>query len=416
MKYSLLFFLALFVGSLSSCVDEKPKDEQIIPNLRTLQDYEKDLASSSSAFAIDLYQQLSKSEQPNLFFSPYSIQQALSMAMNGNKGEVLHEYLHLLNFENTSLEEANRANHELTQFLKEVDPKVKLNIANGIWYKKSLSVKAAFQHTMQSQYLAALSQLDMKSTGAADIINKWIEDQTENLIKDMLDQVDTDAVMYLVNAIYFKGNWKFQFDKNQTKKETFHINASQSTLVDMMGIDQAAGFLTFKDEGLTYIEIPYSTGQYSMGILLPDHYGLEQIESQLTLAQLAQYRENARERNIILKMPKFKMRQKINNMKDDLKAMGLVTPFEFDEKNFTELFDTPTDLLKISRVIHDALIEVDETGTAAAAATVVEIVELTSAIPGPTSITIDRPFVFFIQEKHSGAILFMGKLTDPSQL
>jgi len=414
MKYSFLLLFAL-VFSITSCMDEKPKDDQIVANLRTLQDYEKDLAASSSAFTIDLYHQLSKGDNPNLFFSPYSIQQALSMTMNGNKGEVLQEYLTLLNFENTSLEDANLANQQLTQFLKEVDPKVRLSIANGIWYKKSLSVKAAFQQTMQNQYLAALSQLDMNDPNSANVINEWIEDQTENLIKDMIDKVNADAVMYLVNAIYFKGDWKYQFDAKKTEKEPFYINASQTALVDMMNLDQPGGFNTFKDDNLTYIEVPYSTGQYSMGIILPDNFNLAEIEGQLTLSQLSHYRENVTERNVILKMPKFKMQQKIKNMKDDLKAMGLVTPFEFDERNFTELFDTPTDLLKISRVIHDALIEVDEKGTEAAAATVVEI-ELTSAPSGPTYITIDKPFLFFIQEKHSGAILFMGKLGDPSLL
>ncbi len=412
--YTIIFILFL---ALTSCLNEDSENKTIVPNLRVLNDYEKDLANSSNNFAIDLYLQLKKSENPNLFFSPFSIQQALSMTMNGNKGEVLEEYKKLLGLENTSLEEANNANHKLTQFLKEVDPKVSLNIANGIWYREGQSVKAAFQQTMQMQYLAALSTLDMKDPNSAEIINQWIEKNTNNLIKDMIDQVRPDAVMYLVNAIYFYGDWKYQFDKNNTSKAPFHTNPNESHQVDMMSLSDPADINYFKSDNLTYLEIPYSTGQYSMGIILPDGHNLAAIENEFSLSQIDHWKGNLQRSAAIIKMPKFKMRQKINNLRDDLEAMGLVTPFYFDDRNFTELFDTPTNSLKISRVIHDALIEVDEKGTEAAAATVVEIIELTAAPnPTPQVITLDRPFIFFIQEKHSGAILFMGKLSDPSIL
>ncbi|UCS95585.1 serpin family protein [Echinicola marina] len=411
------YYFSIFVIflALTSCMNGDPENAPLAPKLRVLKDYEKDLANSSSNFAIDLYLQLKKSGNPNLFFSPFSIQQALSMTMNGNKGEVLEEYKELLGFENTSLEEANNANHELTQFLKEVDSKVTLNIANGIWYREGLSVKAAFQQTMQKQYLAALSTLDMKDPNSAEIINQWIEKNTNNLIKDMIDQVRPDAVMYLVNAIYFYGDWKYQFDQNLTSKAPFHTSPSESHQVDMMSLSDPADINYFKSDNLTYLEIPYSTGQYSMGIILPDGPNLAAIENELSLSQIDHWKENLHPSAAIIKMPKFKMRQKINNLRDDLEAMGLVTPFYFDNRNFTELFDSHTDPLKISRVIHDALIDVDEKGTEAAAATVVEI-ELTAANPTPLIISMDRPFIFFIQEKHSGAILFMGKLSDPSIL
>lgn len=153
-----------------------------------------------------------------------------------------------------------------------------------------------------------------------------------------------------------------------------------------------------------------------MGILLPSGQDLQAIEEELTTDNLALWRSQATEKNFLLEMPKFKLKYKMENMKEDLKVMGLQIPFEFDSRNFTEIFDNPTDLLKISRVIHDAVIEVDEKGSEAAAATIVEVVELTSLPSGPQTITLDRPFVFFIQEKHSGAILFLGKLVDPSVL
>ncbi|GGF17308.1 serpin [Echinicola rosea] len=397
-------------------MDGDPQDRDIQPNLRTLTAEEQSLATYSGDFAIDLYLKLKNHDDTNLFFSPFSIQQALSMTMNGNKGTVIEEYIQTLRYDNLTADQANIANEGLTQFLQEVDPKVTFKIANGIWYKESLTVKEAFQQIVQQHYFAALSGLNMANPNSVDIINSWIEAHTNNLIQNMLDYIHKDAVMYLVNAIYFKGDWKYQFKKGATVKAPFHVDEHTIVNVDMMNTQEPANLNYHKPEHLTYLEIPYSTGQYSMGVLLPDEPNLDQVEELLNSENLLQWRNAARERTIILHMPKFNMHKKIGNLKEDLKALGLVTPFEFDEQNFTELFDTPTDDLKISRVIHDAMIEVDEKGTEAAAATIVEAIATSAAPVGPPIIKLDKPFLFFIQEKHSGAILFIGKLSDPSLL
>ncbi|QDH79492.1 serpin family protein [Echinicola soli] len=410
------YFFLLMTASTVGCIDSEPKDKEILPNLRTLTDEEQSLASYSGDFAIDLYLQLRNHDDTNLFFSPYSIQQALSMTMNGNKGTVLEEYLQALRYDNLTIDQANMANKGLTQFLQEVDPKVTFNVANGIWYKENLTVKEAFQEIVQQHYFAALSGLNMANPNSVDIINNWIEDHTNNLIQNMLDKIHDDAVMYLVNAIYFKGDWKYQFEKSATEQAPFHVDEQTTVNVDMMRTQEPADFRYLKSDHLTYLEIPYSTGQYSMGILLPDDLNLDKVEEQLNAENLLRWRTAARERALFLQMPKFKLRKKIDNLKEDLQALGLVTPFKFDPRNFTELFDTPTDYLKINRVIHDALIEVDEKGTEAAAATVVEIIEVTAGPSTPLNIKLNRPFLFFIQEKHSGTILFIGKLGDPSLL
>src|SRR5690606_10678534 len=386
------------------------------PNLRTLQEHEIQTVNASSDFAVDLFHQLSKSTDVNQFYSPYSIHVALSMAMNGNEGEALEEYLNVLRFEGQSLEEANSGAKELTEFLLQVDPKVRLAIANAIWYRQDYQVKVPFKTMAEEYYDAEVAGIDVFNPKSVDIINGWIEQQTQGLIKDMLDRVPTDAVMYLVNAIYYKADWKYQFDRAKTQKEPFHISPERQVSVDMMSLKEAATVRAFQGQGFQYLEIPYSTGQYSMGVLLPDDYDLAAVEEQFTSENLYAWRNQARETSVILKMPKFKLKQKIDNLKEDLMEMGLRIPFGFDGRNFTLLFDNPTDDLKISRVIHDAVIEVDEKGSEAAAATIVEVVELTSMPPGPKVLALDRPFIFFIQEKHSGAILFIGKLGDPSLL
>jgi serpin B len=154
-----------------------------------------------------------------------------------------------------------------------------------------------------------------------------------------------------------------------------------------------------------------------MGILINDSGDLSQLSQHFTIDNLNEWRNNSKDVNLILKMPKFKIEYRIDNLSSDLQAMGLVRPFSFHRDNFTQLFSNPTSSLKIDRVIHQALIEVDEKGTEAAAATIVEVVEVVSLPPNKTPVIfpLDRPFIFFIQEKHSGAILFMGKLENPME-
>lgn len=407
----LFSFGALFFACVPS-EEIKPAEA----NLRTLATYEKELANSSTKFALDLFAQLNDPEEANQFYSPYSIHQALSMTMNGNEGEVLQEFLDLLRYEGMSMEDANRGSKELTEFLLQVDPKVKLAVANAIWYKQEYQVQVPFKNTAREYFNAEIAGLDMLNPNSVNIINNWIAQKTNNLIKDMLDGIPSNAVMYLVNAIYYKADWKYQFVASKTKKENFYPNPGNPVLVDMMDLDKASAFRSYFGDGYHYFEIPNSTGQYSMGILYNHQGDLDEVSQYLNLGNIEMWRKNSSEQNFILKMPKFKMKHKMANMKDDLMALGLVKPFSFDPDNFTKLFSNPTDDLKISRVIHDAIIEVDEKGTEAAAATIVEVVERVSMPSGPRIVVLDKPFIFFIQEKHSGAILFMGKLGDPSKL
>src|SRR5690606_23731810 len=409
-----IFILSIWVASVSC----SPEGEQapLEPNLRTLEIHETKTVNATTEFAIDLFHQLNKSGRINQFYSPYSIHMALSMTMNGNEGEVFEEFLNFLRVEDQTRDEANKGAKELTEFLLEVDPRVQLALANAIWYRQDYQVQAAFKKLSEQFYNAEVAGIDVADPKSVRIINDWIENQTQGRIKNMLDQIPADAVMYLVNAIYYKADWRYPFDAAKTAKEAFHTSAHQHVSVDMMTLKEVAPIRIFQNDVFQYIDIPYSTGQYSMCVLLPHDYDLSVVEDHFTSGNLSLWRSQAVEQNIILKMPKFKLKQKIENLRDDLIEMGLESPFFATDKNFTLLFENPTDPLEISRVIHDAVIEVDEKGTEAAAATVVEIRELSAMPSGPKTVVIDRPFIFFIQEKHSGAILFLGRLGDPSAL
>lgn len=407
---ALFFPLFLF----SSCDWGGSEDELVTPNLRALHAHEEEMVFASSRFALDLFQQLQKNDDPNQFYSPYSIHQALSMAMNGNEGDVLEEFIRVLRFEGMSLEEASKAAASLTKFLLELDPKVRLSIANAIWYRQGFQVNPNFKATVRKNFNAEVAGLDMANPQSVNVINNWIESNTEGLIKDMLDAIPSNAVMYLVNAIYFKADWKYRFNASNTQKAPFHVTPQQEIEVDMMRMEAPATLRYYGSEGLEYVEIPYSTGHYNMGVITG--VDLDTKLEGFSFEDLENWREQAMEANLILHMPKFKMRYKMEELKEDLMALGLEKPFNPSPLNFTQLFASPTEPMYISRVIHDALIEVDEKGSEAAAATIVEVV-VTSVGPNqPRVFRLDKPFVFFIQDNHSGAILFMGKLGNPALL
>ncbi|WP_373496990.1 serpin family protein [Aquiflexum sp.] len=412
MKY-LSFIPFICLTYLVSCAQVPQVPNDILPNIRTLDQEEIRLVNSSSEFAMELFREIEKSEDGNYFFSPYSIHQALSMAMNGNEGEVLEEFLKVLHFEGLDLSKANDANKGLTEFLKNVDLKVAINIANAIWYRQGLSVQPPFKATMENYYGANVEALDFNQPNSHQVINNWIERETRGLIKNMLDGIPNEAIMYLVNAIYFKGDWKTPFHPSKTSKQNFYPEKSPSTQVDMMSTGGKIKVNYFQSGQLQYLELPYSTGQYNMGIVYHSEGKLSSLMPEITFENIRSWQQQSRENEMIVEMPKFKMEYKLENLKQHLMDLGLKKAFEPSPKNFTKLFENPLMDMYISRIIHQAMIEVDEKGTEAAAATVVEI-GVTSMPVTPTFIRLDKPFLFFIKEKHSGTILFMGKMENPS--
>jgi len=407
-----LFCLMVF----TACNWGSDVDENIAANIRPLQVYEQEMVLSSSQFAFDLFHELQKNGDVNQFFSPYSVHQALAMAMNGNEDEIEAEFMRVLRFEGMELEEANKAAKSLTQYLLELDPKVRLSIANAIWYKQGFELNQAFAEDVRDSYSAEIASLDMSNPQSNDVINQWIENNTNGMIKDMLDAVDPAAVMYLVNAIYFKADWKYRFDVGNTKKVPFYTAAGQEVAVDMMQMSSPAGLRYYADGALEYLEIPYSTGQYTMGVIIDKDFELDNKMEAFTLEDLEHFRANADTSNFILKMPKFKMGYRIDNLNEQLQSLGLVKPFVESPLNFSKLFNNPTEPMFISKVIHEAVIEVNEKGTEAAAVTVVEIFTTSTGPLEPRVFSLDKPFVFFIQEYSSGALLFIGKLGNPGIL
>lgn len=395
---------------LSSCEKNDGKDLPGEPAEIILESYQRDVISSANRFAFDLFNPVLSDNKgtENIIISPFSITSALSMTLNGAAGETFEAMRKSLGLEESTLQQINDTYLKLMTELVQVDNRVTVEIANSVWVEKRLTVKQPFISALQTWYKAEARDIDVKSPGAVDMVNDWIAGKTHDKITEMLDYLDSDLAMLLVNAIYFNGKWKYQFDEDKTTEEPFYVTPSAPKNVPMMHLDEKLRMTETANSKI--VEIPYGQGNYSMVVVLPDEgTSAEDVANSLTPAIWESWMENL-EGNTVqveLSMPGFKYKYK-RTLNDDLERLGMGIAFT-GAADFSNISDQA---LQISRVLHEAFIEVNEEGTEAAAATVVEI-RLTS-MPETNMVTLNRPFLYFIRETSTGTILFMGKVADPA--
>jgi len=405
--YNWIILLFIMISGCSSDLNEFDEDDT--PDLRALSSEEQSLAKSSNAFVINLFKELEKTEEGNLFFSPLSIQYALSMTLNGSSEETFNSIKEVLDVNDLNEHEINEAFKSLTDFLLNVDKKVLLTIANSIWYEQKLTASESFKKAMLVYYDAEISGLDFKSTQSVNTINNWVETKTKGLIDKLINEIPADAVMYLVNAIYYKALWKYPFDKANTNKAPFYLE-NNSEIEALMMHSEELTVDYYVNETTHVIDIPYGNGQFSMMVLLPvEGKKTDDVLEILDKKSIENWNSSIQPIEAELIMPKFKIEYKAL-LNETLSDMGMEIAFT-DRADFTRLFEEKYGLM-ISKVIHKAVIEVNEEGTEAAAVTGVEV-SLTSLPPEKPVLTLNRPFIFFIKEKHTGSILFAGKLSNP---
>ncbi|MCX6254565.1 MAG: serpin family protein [Bacteroidia bacterium] len=393
---------------LSSCskdpVETFPTDPVPI-NLTTDQ---VSLIQSENSFAFDIFKKVieNSGESGNIIISPLSISCALSMTLNGANGATRDAMLEALRVNGITSEIINNSYKNLSEALLDVDKRVLISIANSVWTENNFVVKKPFTDILTGFYNAESKSFDITDPLAPEQINSWIESKTNGLIKDMIDQLNDNTVMLLINAIYFKGKWKSQFDKDNTVLRSFYKPGGLTSEVQMM--KQTSDFKIFTGEGFILAEFPYGQGNFVMDVFLPDDNN--GVNSMVPLIDDNSYKgwlNQLGERKTDLTFPRFKYGYK-KQLKDILTDMGMGIAFT-DNADFSNISDIP---LLINDVTHQAFIETNEEGTEAAAATIVDI-GLTSMPPPNFIFNIDHSFLFIIRETTTNSILFMGRVVDP---
>ena len=374
---------------------------------------QQSLVSANTAFAFDLTAQIAKAQTgANVFISPFSVSSALQMVENGAAGQTKAELLQVLHTAALTSAAANSTFRDLNQLLSSrMD--VTLNLANGIWFKRGFHLKPAFVADNKNFFKAELASVDFGSPSSAQTINSWADKQTQGKIKDIVQYpFDSSTRVILANAIYFKGKWATQFDKQQTKPRDFHPPSGGAKSTPMMSRDGKMSCQETPD--FQAVQLPY-LGGLQMEVFLPATSSnpqklLESFRTGGNWQNKIQPGFHTRDGTLIL--PKFKMEFSIG-LNEPLMALGLKRAFA-DNAEFFPMADEP---LCISAVKQKSYVEVDESGTEAAAVTTVVMTALAVRMEPPKrfEMIVDRPFLFVISDTNSGSILFVGIVNDPAK-
>lgn len=373
----------------------------------------KILVNGNNKFAFELYKNL-MTRQGNLFFSPYSISTTLAMTYAGAKGNTQAQMANVLHFE-LPQEFLHPEFKKLIDITNGKTSAYQLNVANALWGQKGYSFLSSFIELTKENYGAGLNEVDFKraTETARRTINAWVEKETQNKIKDLIQPGVLDVLTRLVltNAIYFKGNWANEFEKKLTKDLPFYVAPEKEIQTPMMYKKGDFNFLETKE--LQILELPYKSKELSMIVLLPKKIdGLADVEDFITPEFLNNWLENFDEIKVEVYLPKFKTTSAFS-LKENLSAMGMPNAFSQKSADFSGM--NGNNDLYISEVIHKAFVDVNEEGTEAAAATAVVMKLKGGMVERIPVFRADHPFIFLIRDNRSGSILFMGRLENPGE-
>ncbi len=363
------------------------------------------MIKQSNSFGIDLFRKAALSEDDNMMLSPLSASTAISMLLNGCEGETYTQIRDMLGYNGLTLDEINENYNSLVSQLLTIDPDVQLSMANSVWYNQDFMVKQNFIERINVAYKAKVGALDFLSPSAIPTINDWAKDNTNGKIEKVLEEIDTDAVMFLMNALYFKGDWTYKFDKNQTAQKLFYPQNSDPKNVEMMHAGKP--FRLYSGNDFKSMELPYGQQNFAMVIILPNgplHGFIESFSGD-------KWEEITTSLDVIkpdfydISLPKFKFEyEKILN--DQLRSLGMTDAFIPLTANLSGISDGN---IYVDFVQQNTFVDVNEEGTEAAAVTTIGI--RTTSMPEP--IEVNKPFIFAIRERTTNTLLFIGKVEMP---
>ena len=372
------------------------------------------LTTANSKFSFKLYNELLKHRKgdKNTFVSPASVMLALAMTYNGTAGTTQQGMARALELEGMSLGDVNRAFADLKSALASLDSKVQLRIANSLWVRNGFTLNPDFVARNKQHYAAEIANLNFDDPAATKTINSWVSKNTEGKIDQIIEQINAGDVLFLINAIYFKGQWHFEFKKENTKPDVFRLASGEQKQLQMMS--QSSTYLYYKGKDFQSVVLPYGTGRVSMYVFLPDEQkGLDQFEKDLTPENWDTWMRSFRQNPGDLMFPRFKAEWE-SELIPALKALGMEDAFNPTRADFSQMAKVSAGGLFISSVKHKSICEVNEEGTVAAAAT--SVTATVTSVQEPREkfvMKVDRPFFFAIRDNFTGVLLFMGSITNP---
>jgi serine protease inhibitor len=403
---AIFFIFILLAPMLVSCESEPVEKEtpKITLSMKSAEIIEADLA-----FGFELFREVYlHSDAVNIMISPMSVSYALGMTYNGAAGTTLEAFEQVLHFEELTNQEVNESYLDLMEQLLDLSEEVEFSLANSIWYREGYPVLPDFIQVNRDYFMAEVKEANFSDPATLEQINSWIEDRTNGKIRDMLDYIPGDAVMYLINAIYFNADWRYEFPKENTYEGDFHLEGGSTHPADFMVVE--GDFQYTRQEDFAAVELPYSDSSFSMVVVLPDEdLSISELVADLDAEAWDSWFAGSSRQAVRVELPKFKYDFK-DLLNDPLITLGLGPAFGVGA-DFSRIVSGGG--IFISRVIHQSFIDVQEEGTEAAAATIVEMIETSG--PGGSAIPFhaDRPFLYLIRENSTGAIVFIGKVGRP---
>ncbi len=337
--------------------------------------------------------------------SPVSCSMALSMLLNGCASESYQQVTEALALDNFSQKEINQYNKTLLRLLSVKDKELLLKIANSVWIADDFSVKCSFKRNLKRYFSVTPYRVDMASSETKDVINQWCSDATEGLIDEIIESTDPSVLMILINALYFKGDWKTPFEKESSREDTFYGVSGESSVTYMNNYTEVPYFAC---QEYKMIELPYANSDYAMTLVLPeDGVGLEEFVKNFTVEKYNLGTSSLKTRKTYITIPKLDCEFEIT-LNDVLKNMGMVLPFT----SAADLSRIANQSMFVSSVIQKCALKVNEEGSEAAAVTAVTVMKTSLSPEVPPRFIANRPYLMYITEKSTGTILFMGVKRD----
>lgn len=393
-RLRLICILCICIGFIL-CTDSEPRE---------LTETEKQLVECDNRFALKLFRAIVDDEHDkNIFISPLSIAMNLGMVYNGAAGSTQDAMQQTLELSDMTIEEVNEAYRGLIELLTELDSDVDFRIANSIWYRDGLELEEAFRDVCETYFKALVRAIDFGDPASVNIINDWVNENTNGKITEIMDEIDPELLVLVLNAIYFKGTWTYRFDRDDTQDDYFTLPDGSQKLCKMM--KQEGTFHYFSTADFQAIDLPYGDEYFSMTLFLPaPERHIDSLIAQFNEENWSHWLNNFAEEDVELHLPKFTLEYELQ-LNKVLETLGMGIAFG-GQADFSNMFkDIPG---FIDEVKHKTYVKVDEEGTEAAAVT-----STSFDTSVPPVIRVNRPFFFVIRDNHSQIILFIGKIVEP---